>query len=59
LSLLIVDEDGKPQIRKDIVLDTREKEIELDTSKPFKLNAGTVSPGTFSNFFCIPFLVYS
>jgi aminopeptidase 2 len=45
LSLLTVGADGKPKIQKDIVLDTREKEIELDTSKPFKLNAGTVTPG--------------
>jgi aminopeptidase 2 len=27
------------------VLDSREMDIELDTSKPFKLNAGTVTPG--------------
>jgi aminopeptidase 2 len=45
LSLLTVGEDGKPKIQKELVLDSREMEIELDTSKPFKLNAGTVSPG--------------
>jgi aminopeptidase 2 len=44
LSLLTVGEDGKPRIQKKLVLDSREREIELDTSKPFKLNAGTVSP---------------
>jgi aminopeptidase 2 len=45
LSLLTVGKDGKPKVQKELVLDSREMEIELDTSKPFKLNAGTVSPG--------------
>jgi aminopeptidase 2 len=44
LSLLSVGKDDKPKIQKELVLDSREIEIELDTSKPFKLNAGTVSP---------------
>ncbi|EIW80374.1 leucyl aminopeptidase [Coniophora puteana RWD-64-598 SS2] len=41
LCLLTVDEAGKPQIDKSLILDTREKTIALDTSKPYKLNAGT------------------
>jgi aminopeptidase 2 len=50
LSLLTVGEDGKPKIQREIVLKDREMEIELDTSKPFKLNAGTVSPGQLSEY---------
>ncbi|GJE97967.1 M1 family metallopeptidase [Phanerochaete sordida] len=43
LSLLTVDSNGKSSIDNTILLDEREKFIALDTSKPFKLNAGTVS----------------
>jgi aminopeptidase 2 len=43
--LLTVDKDGKPSVQKELVLDSREMDIELDISKPFKLNAGTVTPG--------------
>ncbi|CAL1703777.1 unnamed protein product [Somion occarium] len=42
LSLVTVGADGKPVVDNSIVLDSREKTIPLDTSKPFKLNAGTV-----------------
>ncbi|EGO21509.1 hypothetical protein SERLADRAFT_372157 [Serpula lacrymans var. lacrymans S7.9] len=41
LSLLTVTEQGKPIVDHGIVLDTREKTIAIDTTKPFKLNAGT------------------
>ena len=41
LSLLTVSEDGKAVVDTKIVLDTREKTIPLDTSKHYKLNAGT------------------
>ena len=40
--LLTVSENGQPVINNEIVLDQREMTIPLDTSKPFKLNAGTV-----------------
>ena len=41
ISLLTVSKDGKPSIDKQAVLDTREKTVELETNKPFKLNADT------------------
>lgn len=41
LSLLSVDGSGKASVDKSAVLDSREKTIKIDTSKPFKLNAGT------------------
>ncbi|KAL0580690.1 Aminopeptidase 2 mitochondrial [Marasmius crinis-equi] len=41
LSILSVGSDGKPTIDNSAVLEAREKEYSLDTSKPFKLNAGT------------------
>ncbi|KDQ18450.1 hypothetical protein BOTBODRAFT_28829 [Botryobasidium botryosum FD-172 SS1] len=43
LSLLTTDANGKSSVDRSIVLDKREMTIPLDTSKPFKLNAGTVS----------------
>lgn len=43
LSLLSIGQDRKPSVNRTVLLDTREKTIELDMSKPFKLNAGTVS----------------
>lgn len=43
LSLLITDAHDKPKVDHSILLDEREKFIPLDTSKPYKLNAGTVS----------------
>ena len=43
LSLLTVNDKGKVQIDKSAVLDEREKTISLDVSKPWKLNAGTVT----------------
>ncbi|KAG5354173.1 hypothetical protein C0989_003686 [Termitomyces sp. Mn162] len=42
LSIVTVDEDGQPVLNKEAVLGAREQTFELDTSKPFKLNAGTV-----------------
>ncbi|PFH52379.1 hypothetical protein AMATHDRAFT_140150 [Amanita thiersii Skay4041] len=41
LSLLTVDESGKAIVNKSLILKDREMTIPLDTSKPFKLNAGT------------------
>lgn len=41
LSLLSVGKDGKPTVDNSLVLDTREKVIPLDTTKPYKLNANT------------------
>ncbi|THH28050.1 hypothetical protein EUX98_g6135 [Antrodiella citrinella] len=41
LSLLTVSADGKANIDTKIILDSRETTISLDTSKPFKINAGT------------------
>ncbi|KAJ8084693.1 Aminopeptidase 2 mitochondrial [Marasmius tenuissimus] len=41
LSILSVGSDGKPTIDNSAVLGAREKTYSLDTSKPFKLNAGT------------------
>ncbi|KAK1218706.1 Aminopeptidase 2 mitochondrial [Marasmius sp. AFHP31] len=41
LSILSVGSDGKPTIDNSAILDAREKTYSLDTSKPFKLNAGT------------------
>ncbi|KAH7340339.1 leucyl aminopeptidase [Rhizoctonia solani] len=42
LSLLTTGADGKSTVDHNIVLSERETEIKLDTSKPWKLNAGTV-----------------
>ncbi|THH32969.1 hypothetical protein EUX98_g1220 [Antrodiella citrinella] len=41
LSLLTVSADGKAVVNTKIVLDSREKTIPIDTTKPFKINAGT------------------
>ncbi|TFY80729.1 hypothetical protein EWM64_g3287 [Hericium alpestre] len=41
LFLLAGSADGKSLIDKSAVLNVREKEFKIDTSKPFKLNAGT------------------
>ncbi|ESK92997.1 leucyl aminopeptidase [Moniliophthora roreri MCA 2997] len=41
LSILTVDATGKGVVNNLAVLDTREETYTLDTSKPFKLNAGT------------------
>ena len=41
LSLLSVGKDGKPTIDNSLILDTRERFIPLDTTKPYKLNANT------------------
>ncbi|KAK7043674.1 Aminopeptidase 2 mitochondrial [Paramarasmius palmivorus] len=41
LSILTVDANGKAVVDNAAVLDAREKTYSLDTSKPFKLNAGT------------------
>ncbi|KAG6832427.1 hypothetical protein H0H87_001587 [Tephrocybe sp. NHM501043] len=42
LSIVTADKDGKPALNKEAVLKAREQPFELDTSKPYKLNAGTV-----------------
>ncbi|CUA72325.1 hypothetical protein RSOLAG22IIIB_00991 [Rhizoctonia solani] len=42
LSLLTTGADGKATVDHSIVLSERETDIKLDTSKPWKLNAGTV-----------------
>ncbi|KAG9085108.1 Aminopeptidase 2 mitochondrial [Ceratobasidium sp. UAMH 11750] len=42
LSLLSTDANGKTSVDHSIVLSERETDIKLDTSKPWKLNAGTV-----------------
>ncbi|KAF9650846.1 hypothetical protein BDM02DRAFT_3217429 [Thelephora ganbajun] len=41
LSLLSAGKDGKSTIDNSLILDTREKFIPLDTTKPYKLNANT------------------
>ncbi|KAG8806528.1 Aminopeptidase 2 mitochondrial [Serendipita sp. 400] len=41
LNLMTVDESGKASVDRSIVMKTREETYEVDTSKPFKLNAGT------------------
>ena len=40
MSILTTTEDGKPVTQRHI-FDTREKFFQLDTNKPFKLNADT------------------
>ncbi|KAG9123895.1 Aminopeptidase 2 mitochondrial [Ceratobasidium sp. 392] len=42
LSLLTTDANGKKTVDHGVVLSEREADIKLDTSKPWKLNAGTV-----------------
>ncbi|KAF9504838.1 hypothetical protein BS47DRAFT_1438322 [Hydnum rufescens UP504] len=42
LTILSTDSSGKSVIDRSIVLDTRQTTISLDTTKPFKLNAGTI-----------------
>lgn len=41
LSLLSVGKDGKAAIDNSLILDTREKFIPLDITKPYKLNGNT------------------
>ena len=41
LALLSIGNDGKPAINNSLILDTREKFIPLDTTRPYKLNANT------------------
>ncbi|KAF9821576.1 hypothetical protein IEO21_00422 [Rhodonia placenta] len=43
LALLTTKANGETVLQSDIVLDEREKTIPLDVTRPFKLNAGTVS----------------
>ncbi|PCH38958.1 hypothetical protein WOLCODRAFT_141023 [Wolfiporia cocos MD-104 SS10] len=43
LGLLTVSDSGETIVDRALILDEREKTISLDHSKPFKLNAGTVS----------------
>ena len=48
LSLLSVGKDGKATIDNSLILDTRERFIPLDTTKPYKLNANTTGVCTSS-----------
>jgi aminopeptidase 2 len=41
LNVLSVNGNGRASIDKSVVLDSREKTLAIDASKPFKLNAGT------------------
>jgi hypothetical protein len=41
LNVLSTDDSGKASIDRKVVLEGREITIPVDTSKPFKLNAGT------------------
>lgn len=41
LGIKSVDAEGKVSVDRTIVLTEREADISLDTSRPFKLNAGT------------------
>lgn len=41
LAALTVNDTGKPSVDKTAVLTTRETTLTIDTSKPYKLNAGT------------------
>ncbi|KAH7889759.1 peptidase family M1-domain-containing protein [Phlebopus sp. FC_14] len=41
LGLLRTNEEGEPMTDRGVVLDSREATFKIDTSKPFKLNAGT------------------
>jgi len=42
LTILSTDSSGKSVIDRRVVLDTRQTTISLDTTKPFKLNVGTI-----------------
>ncbi|KAF8232360.1 hypothetical protein L208DRAFT_1272750 [Tricholoma matsutake] len=42
LNILSIDGSGKAVVNKAVILKEREMTLELDTGKPFKLNAGTV-----------------
>lgn len=42
LSILSTDSNGKTTVDRSIVLDQREATVALDTSRPFKLNGGTI-----------------
>ena len=57
LSILTISADGKSAIVNDI-LDTREKFIPFDTSKPFKLNPDTTGFCTSSFSFSTVGLTY-
>lgn len=54
LSILTVDANGKTTINESAVLDAREKAFTLDTSKPYKLNAGTNGVCTSCCFDSVP-----
>ncbi|KAF5367551.1 hypothetical protein D9758_003664 [Tetrapyrgos nigripes] len=41
LNILTLDANGKPTVDRTALLEKREQEFPLDTSKPFKVNAGT------------------
>jgi len=41
LNLLAVNQNGESRIQRDIVMTAREETYEIDTTRPYKLNAGT------------------
>ena len=57
LALLSVGKDGKPTIDNSLILDTREKVIPVDTTKPYKLNANTTGVCMFNIVRATTFLV--
>jgi aminopeptidase 2 len=49
LGILTVDEEGKPHVDKTAILDEKEKTIAIDTTRNYKVNAGSIG---FCAFFC-------
>ncbi|KAJ7276711.1 hypothetical protein C8J57DRAFT_1061552, partial [Mycena rebaudengoi] len=49
LGILTVDEGGKPHVDKTAILDEKEKTIAIDTTRNYKVNAGSIG---FCAFFC-------
>ena len=49
ISLVTVDDEGKTEVKNDLVLEEREAFVPLDTSRPFKLNFDT------TGFCALPF----
>lgn len=57
LSLLSVGKDGKSTTDNSLILDTREKFIPLDTTRPYKLNANTTGVCTSDSVWSLAFYV--
>lgn len=51
LAVLTVDDAGEPSIDQTAVLSDREATVAIDTSKPFKINAGTYGVCMYCTFF--------